>query len=230
MLNPNSKQVALDDRTIQYAHDHSAPLEPIPALTACREETHALLPDRAEMQIDPLQGAFMRTIAAAVALNTPAPVAVKVGTFTGYSAMCIALALGPNATLTCFDISKEFSQHAQRHWRDAKLNDRINLILGDATKTIPANLPGEPHIDLAFVDADKENYPAYAELLIPRTNPGGLLLFDNALRSGRVPDPNAQTDASLEATRQLNTQLAQDPRVETCLLPFADGINIARVI
>jgi len=226
-----TKQLALDERTINYALDHTNPLEPIPALTACREHTHAHLPDRAEMQIDPLQGAFLRLFASAVASGNPSPRAVEVGTFTGYSAICLALGLGPNARVHCFDISEQYTDHARNFWQQAGLNDNISLTLGDATRTIKETLPEDrpPAIDIAFIDADKENYPAYADLLIPRTRPGGFLLFDNALRSGRVPDPDAQSDPSLEATRALNDQLAKDPRVETCLLPLADGINIARV-
>ena len=226
-----TKQLALDERIINYALAHTNPLEPIPALTACRKQTHALLPDHAEMQIDPLQGAFLRLFAAAIATNNPNPIAVEVGTFTGYSAMCLALGLGKNARVHCFDISEQYTDHARRFWQQAGLDNTISLTLGDATRTIKDTLPDDrpPTIDIAFIDADKENYPAYAQLLIPRTRPGGFLLFDNALRSGRVPDPDAQPDPSLEATRAINDKLAKDPRVETCLLPLADGINIARV-
>jgi caffeoyl-CoA O-methyltransferase len=128
----------------------------------------------------------------------------------------------------CFDVSEEWTAIARRYWDRAGVADRISLTIGPAAESL-AKLPQTPTIDLAFIDADKPGYPEYVELLLPRLRRGGLLLLDNTLRNGGVLP--SQRDLNDEGTRvivALNEALAADPRVETVLLPLADGLTIAR--
>jgi caffeoyl-CoA O-methyltransferase len=152
--------------------------------------------------------------------------AVEVGTFTGYSALCIARGLAPGGTLLCCDVSEEWTAIGRQAWERAGVADRIELRIAPAAETL-ATLPTEPHIDLAFIDADKEGYIAYYEELVPRLRPHGLLLVDNVLWSGAVVDPKAD-DANTRAIRAFNDHAAADPRTDTVMLPIADGLTLAR--
>ena len=211
----------LTEELQSYLEASMTPLDDV--LSDLRAETQSTLRDVAQMQIAPEQGAFLTTLAATMGAQR----IVEVGTFTGYSALCLARGLGDGGRLHCFDVSDEWTSVARRYWERAGLSDRIELTLGPAVQTL-ATLSGDPVIDLAFVDADKTGYPAYVELLLPRMRPGGLLLLDNTLRSGAVlPSANA-TDESTRAIVTLNAALAADPRVATVLLPIADGLTIAR--
>lgn len=174
----------------------------------------------ATMQIAPEQGTFMQLLTRAVGARR----AVEIGTFTGYSALCIARGLPDDGHLVCLDRSEEWTAVARRYWERAGLADRIELRLGDALAALRA-MPAEETFDLAFVDADKTGYPAYVEELYDRMTPNGLVLLDNMLRSGRVLDPQSDDDRVLDA---LNAALAGDPRWETVLLPLADGLTVLR--
>jgi len=182
----------------------------------------AALGDVSRMQIAPEQGAFMTLLARAIGARRM----IEVGTFTGYSALCLARALPRDGQLLCCDLSDEWTAIARRHWQAAGVADRIELRLGPAIDTL-RSLPREPVVDLSFVDADKEGYRAYYEELLPRTRPNGLILFDNVLWSGRVLESDAQTAAAC-AIRELNDFVATDPRVESVMLPIADGLTICR--
>ncbi len=176
-----------------------------------------------QMQIASEQGAFLTILTAAIAATN----VVEVGTFTGYSALCIARGLAPGGKLHCFDVSAEWTDIAHPYWERAGVADRIELTLGPAAESL-ARLPLTPTVDLAFVDADKGSYPAYVELLLPRLRPGGLLLLDNTLRGGAVlPSHHAQDDDT-KVIAGLNESLAHDPRVDVVMLPLADGVTIAR--
>jgi caffeoyl-CoA O-methyltransferase len=166
----------------------------------------------ATMQIAPEQGA------------TRARKAVEIGTFTGFSALCIARGLPEDGSLLCLDRSEEWTAVARRYWERAGLADRIELRLGDALPALQA-LPAVETFDLAFVDADKTGYAAYVEELYDRMTPNGVVLLDNTLWSGRVLDPQSDDDHALVA---LNAALATDPRWETVLLPLADGLTVLR--
>jgi len=175
----------------------------------------------ATFQIAPEQGTFMQLLAAALGARR----AIEVGTFTGYSALCVARGLPADGSLLCLDASEEWTAVARRYWERAGLSDRIELRLGDAHETL-RSVPAEPTFDLAFVDADKTGYADYVEQLHPRMRRGGVVLLDNTLRHGRVLDPDSDDD---RAVVQLNAALVADPRWETVLLPLADGLTMLRV-
>lgn len=172
------------------------------------------------MQIAPEQGALMQLLTTALGART----AIEIGTFTGYSALCIARGLPADGSLLCLDISEEWTAVARRYWERAGVADRIELRLGDALGTL-RSLPAGETFDLAFVDADKTGYAAYVEELYPRLNPNGVVLLDNTLRTGRVLDPRDESD---QALAELNAALVADPRWETALLPLADGLTMLR--
>jgi caffeoyl-CoA O-methyltransferase len=174
----------------------------------------------ATFQIAPEQGAFMQLLATALGARR----AIEIGTFTGFSALCVARGLSADGSLLCLDVSQEWTSVARRYWERAGLSDRIELRLGDAHESLRA-LPAEPTFDLAFVDADKTGYADYVEQLHPRMRPNGLVLLDNTLRGGRVLDPETDDDRAVVA---LNAALAADPRWETVLLPLADGLTLLR--
>ncbi len=196
--------------------------EPEP-LRKLREET-ASLPD-ARMQISPEQGAFMAWLARTLGVRT----AIEVGVYTGYSGLCVSLAMGPAGRLTALDVSEEFTRIAVRHWQVAGVSRQIDLRIGPATDSLDRllrdGLAGS--YDQAFIDADKENYLAYFERCLKLIRPGGVILFDNVLWSGRVINPS-QKDADTLAIRELNQRLNDDDRIERVMLPLGDGLTLCR--
>lgn len=188
-------------------------------LQALASETQERFPDEARMQIAPEQGALLTLLARLVR----ARFAVEVGTFTGYSAICLARGLADGGRLVCFDNNEEWTNVAARYWERAGVAGRIELRLGDAHETL-ASLAGEPPVDLAFIDADKPGYPAYYESVLGRLADGGLIVVDNVLAGGRVLDPG--DDENVRAITAFNTALAEDDRVDVVLLPVADGISL----
>jgi caffeoyl-CoA O-methyltransferase len=140
------------------------------------------------------------------------------------SALAIARGLADGGRLTCFDISEEYTSVARRYWERAGVADRIDLRIGPAAERI-TELPAEPHIDIAFVDADKTGYPTYWAELVPRMRPGGVIAIDNVLRGGRVVNPSTEADKVVVA---FNEQVRDDDRVDAILLPLADGLTLAR--
>ena len=174
----------------------------------------------ATFQIALEQGAFMQLLTRALGVRT----AIEIGTFTGFSALCIARGLPADGTLLCLDRSAEWTAVGRRYWERAGLADRIELRIGDALPSL-RGLPAEETFDLAFVDADKAGYPAYVEELYPRMRTNGVVLLDNTLRGGRVLAPETDDD---RAVATLNADLAGDERWETVLLPLADGLTMLR--
>lgn len=172
------------------------------------------------MQIAPEQGAFLTLLARLL----EAQVVVEVGTFTGYSSLCLARGLAPGGRLLCCDVSEEWTARARQAWQDAGVADRVDLVIAPALDTL-RGLPDEPRIDLAFIDADKGGYRSYYEEILPRLRPGGLVVVDNVLWSGAVIDPEA-TDPDTEAIRDFNAHVAADPRVTVVMLPVADGLSL----
>jgi caffeoyl-CoA O-methyltransferase len=152
--------------------------------------------------------------------------AVEVGTFTGYSSLCIARGLADGGSLLCCDVSEEWTAIARKAWERAGVGDRIELRIAPALETLRA-LPADPEVDLVFIDADKPNYPAYWDELVPRVRPGGLLLADNVLWSGQIVDESASGD-NVNALREFNEKVAADERVEAVMLTAFDGLTIAR--
>jgi caffeoyl-CoA O-methyltransferase len=186
-------------------------------------ETERSTGDRAGMQIAPDQGALLGLLVRLVGARS----AVEVGTFTGYSSICIARALAPGGRLLCCDVSEHWTAIARRAWERAGLSDRIELHLAPALDTL-RSLPTEATIDFAFIDADKGRYGVYFDELVTRIRPGGLICIDNTLWSGQVIDA-AVDDAETEAIRAFNDKVAGDERVESWILPIADGLTLARV-
>jgi len=203
-----------------YVEAHSTPPDEI--LTELAEQTASMFGARAGMQIGPEQGTFMTLLARLVG----AARAVEVGTFTGYSAICVARGLADDGRLLCCDVSEEWTSVAREYWKRAGLADRIDLRLGPAARTL-RELPDDTTFDFAFIDADKPSYVEYWDLIVPMIRPNGVILVDNTLWSGQVADPRI-TDDSVQAIRQFNDHAAADHRVELVLLPIGDGLSLAR--
>lgn len=195
-----------------------------PLLAELARETEALGPI-AMMQIAPEQGTLMSILVRAIGATS----AIEVGTFTGYSALCVARALGPNGRLLCCDVSEEWTAIARRYWAEAGVAGRIDLRLAPALDTLDALVAagGAGTYDLAFIDADKTAYLDYYERALLLLRPGGLLMTDNTLWSGRVADPEVG-DADTVALRHYNEHLHRDARVDLSLVPIGDGLTLAR--
>ena len=188
-----------------------------------REETATL--SQAVMQITPGQGAFMALLVRLMGAAT----CIEVGTFTGYSALAVARALPPGGKLICCDISEEWTAMGRRYWREAGVEEKIDLRIAPALETLEA-LRSEglsDQVDFAFIDADKVNYAAYYEALLGLLRPGGLIAVDNVLWSGAVVNPEDRS-ADTAAIRELNEAIAADERVDHVLLPVGDGLTLAR--
>ncbi len=215
------KSIGLDDRLYQYLV--SVSLREPEILRQLREETSSI--PQAGMQISPEQGQFM----ALLARLTGAVRILEIGVFTGYSSTMLALALPDHGRLTAFDISEDWTSVARRYWRTAGVENKIDLRLGPAIEKLDALIAegaAEGTYDLAFIDADKENYDGYYERALRLLRPGGLLLIDNVLWSGRVADETVE-DADTLAIRALNRKIHADERVSISLLPIADGLTLA---
>jgi len=187
-----------------------------------RAETAALGKEVSKCQISDEQGAFLSILVAATGVKS----AVEVGTFTGYSSLCIARALPAGGRLLCVDESNEWTTVARKYWARAGLQDRIELRLGRAIPTL-RQLEAGLTFDFAFIDADKTEYDAYYELLLPRIRQNGLILFDNMLWGGRL-GAGPVKQATGRAIDALNHKLAADARVEAVLVSVADGIQLCR--
>ena len=218
---PNEpKQLGMSAELHQYLVDHGAPPDALQRdlITA----THERFGPWAGMQIDPAQGGFLTLLVKLVG----ARFVVEVGTFTGYSSICLARGLPDGGRLLCCDVSDEFTSLAREYWERAELTDRIELRLGPAADTLAA-LPTDPPIDLAFIDADKGGYATYYEAILDRMRPGGVIAVDNVLWSGAVVDPDDTRDDTV-AIRAFNDLVAADDRVEVVMLPLGDGVTLAR--
>jgi caffeoyl-CoA O-methyltransferase len=191
-----------------------------PTLARLRAETEAL-GEISQMLISEEQGNFITLLVAALGAKS----AIEVGTFTGYSSTCIALGLPADGRLLCVDQSAEWTSIARRYWKEAGVEGRIELRLGDGADIL--RQLGSERFDFAFIDADKTGYDTYFELILPRMRDNGLLIFDNMLSGGRIIDPNT-TNENARALHALNEKLARDHRVESVLLSVADGLNLCR--
>jgi len=212
------KSFLLSDEIHRYLLASSTPVED--RRRALIEET-AELGRVAGMQVAPEQSLLLTMLTRLVGVR----LAVEVGTFTGLSALSIAIGLAPGGRLLCCDINEDWTAVARRHWAEAGLADRIDLVIAPAAETIAA-LPAGTVVDLAFIDGDKPGYATYWDLLVPLLRPGGLLIVDNVLWAGKVIDP-AVTDPDTEAIRAFNAKVAADPRMETVMLPVSDGLTLA---
>jgi caffeoyl-CoA O-methyltransferase len=214
------KSFSLSPEIHAYLVEHGTP--PDAVLEELIQETKAKLPDWSMMQVAPEQGTFLTLLARLMGARR----AVEVGTFTGYSALCIARGLPDDGHLLCCDTSEEWTAIARRHWEKAGVADKIELRIAPGADTLRA-LPDEETLDLGFIDADKEGYPVYYEEIHKRLRPGGAILVDNVLWSGNVADPSVD-DPRTQAIRAFNDLAAADTRVDRVMLPIADGLTILR--
>jgi caffeoyl-CoA O-methyltransferase len=203
-----------------YLNAHSSP--PDAVLRELANETADLFPNQADLPIAPEQGTFMTLITQLAGARS----AIEIGTFTGYSSICITRGLAPGGTLMCCDISEKFTSVARKYWEKAGLADRIELRLGPALQTL-MSLPDEEQFDLAFIDADKEAYLSYWRQVVPRVRPGGLIMVDNTFSHGRVIDAGNDNPLVI-AVRDLNDHAAADDRVDLIMVPIGDGLTLAR--
>ncbi|WP_191485249.1 class I SAM-dependent methyltransferase [Pseudomonas sp. FEN] len=218
-----ARTLKLDDALYGYLLDVS--LRETPLLKRLRDETRKL--PNARWQVAPEQGQFL----ALLVKLTGARRLLEIGTFTGYSALCMASALPEGGSLLCCDIPGDYNATALRYWREAGLAGRIELRLAPALETL-AQLERQGQdgqFDLIFIDADKANYPTYLESALRLLRPGGLAMFDNTLWSGRVLEVNAQS-ADTRAIQALNRALKDDARVDLSLLPLGDGLTLCRKV
>ena len=216
-----NRSLNLDDALYQYLLDVS--LRESPLLKRLREET-AQLPT-ARWQIAPEQGQFM----ALLVQISGARKILEIGTFTGYSALCMAQAMPADGRLICCDLPGEYNAIAERYWHDAGVAERIDLRLAPALETLSALERGgqSESFDLIFIDADKANYRVYLEHALVLVRQGGLILFDNVLWSGRVLEQSPES-ADARAIQALNRGLLRDSRIDLSLLPLGDGLTLCR--
>ena len=216
----SNRSITLTDPIYQYMNDVS--LREAPVLRALREETAALT--QRSMQIAPEQGQFMALLVRLLRARR----CLEIGVFTGYSSLATALALPVDGRIVACDVSEEWTAIARRYWEQGGVAHKIDLRIAPATSTLDTLLgQGQAGtFDLAFIDADKTNYLAYYERTLQLLRPGGLVLIDNTLWSGRVADP-AVTDPDTVALRELNSTLLRDERIDLSLLPVGDGLTLA---
>ena len=202
---------------LAYLHRFGARTDDV--LDRVRAET-AELPGAA-MQVSPDQGALIELLVRLIGAKD----ALEVGTFTGYSAICIARGLGAQGRLTCLEVSEEFAAIAQRNVDAAGVGDRVDIRVGPAAESLEA-MAATPTFDFAFIDADKPGYPEYYELVLPRMRPGALVLLDNMLQGGRVLAPETE---SARVVDELNRRIHEDERVDMAMTVSADGLTFVRV-
>ncbi|MET8829528.1 O-methyltransferase [Streptomyces sp. NPDC004610] len=218
-LQLTAKALDLTPELHDYLLVHGTPTDPWAARIA--ERTRQFFPDRAHMQAPPEEGALLSFL---VRL-TGARQIVEIGSFTGYSGLCLARALPPGGRLVSCEIDPESARIALDFWAAAAVADRVDLRVGPALDTL-GRLPEDTLFDMAFIDADKPGYIDYWNALVPRMRPGGLIVVDNVLFGGQVTDPQpAEKPAAIHA---FNQHAAQDRRVELVMMAMADGITLAR--
>lgn len=217
----SNRSIGLDGPLYDYLLEVS--LRENPLLAELRAETASLA--QAHMQIAPEQGQFMALLARLIGARRY----LEIGTFTGYSALAVALALPDDGQVIACDISREWTAIAQRYWSRAGVAHRIQLELRPALETLEhlrtAGQAGT--FDLAFIDADKTEYLAYYEHALALLRPGGLIMVDNTLWDGAVVDPNDR-EPDTEAIRAFNRHVQQDPRVALSLVPIGDGLTLTQ--
>jgi predicted O-methyltransferase YrrM len=209
----------LDDTVRAYVVENQPPEHPL--LAELREVTATMT--RSRMQISPEQGHFLAFLVRLVGARR----VLEVGTYTGYSSLCMALALPPDGRVVACDKSAEWTDVAKRFWSKAGLADRIELRIGSAVDTLEALIKERLEFDFVFIDANKEDYDAYYEASLRLVRPGGLIGIDNMLREGRVADPGV-TELSVSAVRDLNAKIAKDERGDRVLITVGDGMMLVR--
>lgn len=215
----STRTLNFSDEVIEYLRTKG--LREPALLEELRQRTAAL--PQAGMQISPEQGALMSSLIRLLGARRT----LEVGTFTGYSALVVALALREGGKVVACDVSEEWTAIGREFWARAGVGDRIELHLGPAVETLDSLIvaAGEP-FDFAFIDADKSNYDIYYERCLELIRPGGVIAVDNVLWGGSVVDESRQ-DEDVVAIRALNDKIHGDERVEMCMLPVGDGLTLA---
>ena len=209
----------LDETVLAYLIANQPPEHLL--LTELRDVTSTMT--RSRMQISPEQGHFLSFMVRLVGARR----ILEVGTYTGYSSLCMALAMPSDGKIVACDKSAEWTDVAKRFWAKAGLADRIELRLGSAVDTLEALIRERQEFDFVFIDANKEDYDAYYEASLRLVRPNGLIAIDNMLREGRVADPN-ETQLSITAVRDLNAKIAKDERGDRVLITVGDGVMLVR--
>jgi caffeoyl-CoA O-methyltransferase len=212
------KSFFLSPEIHEYLVAHGSP--PDEVLRWLTDETRKRFGDAASMQVAPEQGAFLTILTRVLG----ARFAVEVGTFAGYSALCIARGLGPDGRLLACDVSEKWTALGREAWRRAGVDDRIDLRIAPAIQTL-RDLPGDHAVDLAFIDADKRPYLDYYEELVPRLSSRGVILVDNVLWHGHVVNPDMEDERGIAICR-FNDHVVADERVDAVMLPISDGLTM----
>ena len=217
----SNRTINLNDSLYRYLLDHS--LRETTLMRKLRETTS--LQETGRMQISPEQGQFMALLVELLGAKH----IIEIGTYTGYSALCMARAMPADGELVCCDISREWTDVARSFWREAGVETRISLHIAPALDTLERLISQDRSgsFDMAFIDADKTNYLNYYERCLKLLRNDGLLLFDNTLWVGAVADPGIQ-DEDTRALRELNDRLYRDERISISLVPIGDGLTLAR--
>ena len=209
----------LDETIRAYLLANQPPEHPL--LAELREVTATMT--RSRMQISPEQGHFLAFLVRLIGARR----VLEVGTYTGYSSLCMALAMPPDGRIVACDKSEEWTDVARQFWKKAGLDNRIELRLGSAVDTLEGLIKERQQFDFVFIDANKEDYDAYYEASLRLVRPNGLIAIDNMLREGRVADPSA-TQLSISAVRDLNAKIAKDERGDRVLITVGDGMMMVR--
>ena len=217
----SSNTIVLDQKLREYLLNTS--LKEPKVLNILREETSRL--DEFQMQISPEQGSFLSFLIGLI----NAKITLDIGVFTGYSALVVALELPQDGYVTACDTSEEWTDIAQKYWKMAKVEDKINLHIAPAMETLDKLLADgyQEKYDFSFIDADKINYQHYFERSLSLVRKGGLIAIDNVLWGGRVLDKH-DTEPATRAIRKFNKKLYQDQRVSISMIPIGDGLTLAR--
>ena len=216
----SNQTISITDSIYKYLCDNS--LREDKNLSSLRAHTYRM--EQRNMQISPEQGQFMQLLIKVLnAKNT-----IEVGVFTGYSSLCVALALPDNGKIIACDISTKYTDIAEKYWEDANVRNKIDLRIGPAIDTLKTLIDKgmSNTFDFSFIDADKINYDNYYEMCLQLLRPGGLIAIDNVLWSGDVADIRIN-DIDTESIRSLNKKLHKDSRVDISLLPIGDGLTLA---
>ncbi len=216
----SNKTFTISDSLYAYLKDVS--LRERDVLARLREETSRL--PMSMMQIAPEQGQFMQLLVKALGIRR----AIEVGVFTGYSSLCVALAMPDDGRIVACDVNKQWTDIARRYWKEAGVDNKIELRLAPALDTLDTLIAEhlENSFDFAFIDADKTGYKDYYERALVLIRPGGLIAIDNTLWSGNVADESDQTDDT-QAIRNFNRHVHADERVDISMLPVGDGLTFA---
>jgi O-methyltransferase len=209
----------LDDTVRDYVVANQPAEHPL--LAELREITATMT--RSRMQISPEQGHFLAFLVRLVGARR----VLEIGTYTGYSSLCMALAMPSDSRIVACDVSEEWTSVARQFWKKAGLADRIDLRIGSAVDSMEALVKEGQKFDFIFIDANKEDYDAYYESALRLTKPNGLIALDNMLREGRVADPSF-TQLSISAVRDLNAKIAKDERADRVLITVGDGMVLVR--